>query len=288
MLHRRVLLALVALVLWTVGDRSNGQAGRRLDLLVYGSPIDYHQSVVKTRGWLVGGYGYLGLGRRHGFEASLARTHIGYVDSTKLDQTDVTAAYAYFGDKVRWRLGGHLVNSDDSLTNRTPVLFGGVALYRPYNWSLGVDASYSDYAHYLVPLHVVQISPALSWTLGEAARLRYLFVEVKGHYIRLSQDIGIGEMDLFSMESSVSFIQDGWVVSAFLWSGEQIFAVRTSGFTVFNLPEKHTGGYGGSVKRLLNEHASLTLSVHHEQFRDIGYSEDVSLLLIQLSCGVSI
>ncbi len=291
-MERPASAAVLVFVFLLVGLVSPGlaiaQKSTRLDVLAYGSPLVYQSSRVKGDGWSGGAYAYLGAGARHGFEAGFNRTRIGYVDSTHLDQSEVTVTYGQAGDGLRWRVGAHLITSDDTLTHGGSVFFIGFGAYEPYVWSTGLDLFFSRYDDYFVPLRVVQLSPVLTWSFGDPPRRRYVYVELRGHLIVLGEEVGLEETTFLSAESAVSYIRDGWTFTASVWSGEQSFAVRQNGFTVFNLSEKHTGGYGVSARRVLNSRIAVTASVHNEQFRDFGYPEEVSLTLFQLALGVSL
>ena len=104
----------------------------------------------------------------------------------------------------------------------------------------------------------------------------------------MSDEIGLGKQNFVSLQASVDYYYKSLTANAFVWSGEQVFAVRQGGFTVYNLSEKHTGGYGGSLKYAFGQSVAATVALFNEQFRDIGFVDDVSLTTLHLSLGFTL
>jgi hypothetical protein len=258
------------------------------DVLLHGSLLSYGESNVKEDGFTGGFYGTFGANWRHLVEVGATRTRIDYLDGSRLQQNDLAAAYSLFGARASARVGGHLVDSSDPLSDGGLVLFGGANLYKVGVWSLGAEGAWSTYGDYGAGLDVTQLVPTAGLTLANDARTRFLGLSVKGYFIRLSEDTGLGSQDFASAEATLSFTAGPITLSGFGWGGEQAFAVRNSGFLVYNLSELHTGGYGGGLRWVVSPRAALSAGVYFETFQDVDLSGDATERSFALSMGFTL
>lgn len=265
-----------------------GQDQTRLDLLLHGTALQYRGSVLKDDGLVGGAYTYVAFGGGHAIEGGVTRTRINYFGGFTLEQNDVTVAYNYSSNTATFRVGAHLIDTNDPLTDGGGIVFGNVGLRVPYVWNADVGVAISRYPNYGQGLSVLQLSPGVGMNWGDTSGYRYFYAQVRGHYIGLSEEVGLGEQNFMSLEASVAYYYRRLTANAFVWSGEQVFAVRQGGFMAFNLSEKHTGGYGGSLKYAFGSSVAATVGLFSEQFRDIGFDEDVSLTTLYLSLGFTL
>jgi hypothetical protein len=285
MMTRMIVLAslfgLVATPVW-------GQDQTRFDLLFHGTGLQYEGSVLKDNGLVGGLYTYLAFGAGHALEGGATRTRINYVDGFTLEQNDVTVAYNYLSNGVTFRVGAHFIDTNDALTDGGGIVFGNLGLRDPYVWNADVGVAVSRYPNFGEGLSVLQLSPGVGLSWRDTTGYRYLYAHVRGHYIGLSDEVGLGKQHFVSMQASVDYYYKRFTANAFVWSGEQVFAVRQGGFTAYNLSEKHTGGYGGSLKYAFGSSVAATVGLSNEQFRDIGFVDDVSLTTLYLSLGFTL
>ncbi len=270
-----------------------GQDQTRFDILLHGSLLTYDGSVLKDGGWVAGAYGYLGHGARHALEGAAARTRIDYLDGTHLEQNDLSLAYTHYFPRVSLRAGAHYIDTNEVLTDGGYTLFASVGPYVPYVWNANVEVAYSSYPNYSLGMSVLQIAPGVGLSFGNAEGTRFLYASGRGYYIRLLEELALesGEVldrEFLSAEMKLDYFHGRATVSGYVWSGEQAFAVRQAGFTTYNLPEKHKGGFGGTLKYALGQKVAAAVGAFSEQFRDIGYDEDVSLTVLYLSLGFTL
>lgn len=263
------------------------------DVLFHGLGLSYGDSRVKEDGFTGGFYGTFGANWRHLVEVGATRTRIDYLDGSRLQQNDLAAAYSLFGARASARVGGHLVDSSDPWTDGGLALFGGANLYKVGVWSLGAEGTWSSYADYGDGLDgdgltVAQLAPTAGLTLANDARTRFLGLSVKGYFIRLSEDTGLGSQDFVSAEATISLTAGSVTLSGYGWGGEQAFAVRRSGFLVYNLSELHTGGYGGGLRWVVSPRAALSAGVYFETFQDLDLSGDATERSFALSMGFTL
>lgn len=244
----------------------------RTDVLLHATGLTYQDSQVKDRGWVAGFYGTYGTGWKHLVEVGATRTGIDYLDGWQLRQTDVAAAYSGYGATMAGRVGAHVVSTNDPLTSGGLVLVAGVSRYRPRAWSVGAEGAYSRYGDYGGGLQVAQVAPSVGFTRSDPLAGRTVSGTLRGYWIRLSEDVGLGGSEFLSGEAALAWTQDRVTVSGYAWAGEQAFAVRAGGFTVFNLAELHTGGFGGGLRVVLSPHAALSAGYSMERFQDLDLS----------------
>ncbi|NBV24375.1 MAG: hypothetical protein EBS05_20955, partial [Proteobacteria bacterium] len=252
------------------GQLHTSEPAARLDATFYGGWIDYHHTVVKGTAKLEGVALWLGLGKAHAVEMSLDFIELDRIGLPRLNQLDVTAAYNNFslGD---WRLrtGGHLLANGDPATDGAYGAFAGVEWIGSAKGSAGLDGFFTRYEDYGKGLDVIQLSPKFGGVLASGADWT-LRAETRGYWVNLSEDVGFKRRNYFSAEERLSLFWHRWTFGAFGWTGRQVFAARGDGATLFNLPEKHTAGYGAEVKRALSDRAAMSFRWNREEFRELG------------------
>lgn len=247
-----------------------GQTRARLDATFYGGWIDYQRTQVKDSAKLAGVALWLGLGKAHAVELSLDSIELDRLGLRRLKQLDVTTAYDNFslGD-WRLRVGGHLLANGDAQTDGAWGAFAGLEWLGSAKWSAGMDAYYTRYEDFGTGLEVTQLSPKFGLVLAADGDWT-LRADTRGYWVNVSQDVGFARENFFSAEERLSLFWQRWTFSAFGWTGRQAFAARGDGATLFNLPEKHTAGYGAEVKRALSDRVAVSFRFNREEFRELG------------------
>lgn len=259
------------------------------NILVHGSSISYLDSQVKTAGYTGGFYGTFGAHWKHFLEAGVARTRIEHRSGYALQQHDLTIAYSHFWARGSGRVGAHLVlNNDPTGTDGGVVWFGGASAYRVGVWSAGAEAALSTYPDYGGGLTVVQVAPSAGFTAGLSPPQTYFSGVIRGYYIGLSDDVGLDGRSFLSAEASLSLTSGRFSVSGFGWGGEQAFAVRQGGFLLFNVAERHTGGYGGGVRWVLSPNSAASAGLYLERFKDMGMASRAWARTIVVSVGFTL
>ena len=285
---KRALVVMAATATVMAGMDAGPAAGQsRADALFHVTALSYLDSQVKDRGWVAGFYGTYGSGWKHLVEVGATRTGVDYLDGWALRQTDVAAAYGYYGVTGAVRAGAHLVSGNDPLSDGGIVLFGGASRYRLGAWSAGAEGALSSYRSYNGGLTVAQLSPSVGFTGAVGAGRHTLGAVVRGYWIKVSEDVGLANRGFVSGEASVSYASGRFSMSGYAWSGEQAFAVRGGGFTVFNLAELHTGGFGGGVRWVLSERSALSAGYYMERFQDMGLTTRAWTRTLSASLGIT-
>lgn len=257
----------------------------RFDAITYYGHVDYDSGSIKQDAHLAGLYSYVGCGLSHLFEAELDYTEINYRNGFMLQQRDYTLCYSNFSIPYwRFRVGGHYLESEDDLTDGGWVAFAGAHYYVSGRWDAGADVYYSRYDDYDPDLKVYQVTPHFGINFWQTWQFTCRS-DLKGYYINLGEDVGLGARDLYSVEERLSLYTRRWTYSVFGWVGEQSFAVRNDGFTVYNLSGEHTAGYGGEVRYVLSDRAALTLRVAKEEFEDFPGGDDTDSVTCTILLG---
>lgn len=258
------------------------------DALFHVSDLSYADSELKEDGYALGFYGTYGTGWKHLVEVGGALTRINYLDGYQHRQTDLTAAYNYFGARGSGRVGAHLLLSNDPWTDAGVVIFGGGNAYKVGAWSIGAEGAFSSYPDYDGGLSVAQITPTGGFTWANGSGTRLVGVTVRGYYIRLSEDPGLDDQEFLSAEAGLSFTAGSLTLSGYAWGGEQAFAVRNAGFLVFNLAELHRGGYGGGFRWVISPRSALSAGLYIERFEDLGYLGKARTRTLTASLGITL
>ncbi len=248
------------------------QTATRWDVLPYAGAFDYSDTLTKQDSSVVGAYTYFGYGANHSVEADVSLTRICYDGAamSRIDQTDVVLAYSnYQVLDTKFRVGVHAIVSDDDATQGA-VLFGGIHHYQPDQYSLGIDAYYSNYPDYVPDLDVYQATGTFGIYLADPLKQGRWYSETRGHAIRLSKDIGYSEETFFSGGQALSYFYRNWTLQVFAWVGKQVFSVQKDGFVVYNLAEKHQGALGGSIKWAFSKKSALKLELTQSRFKELG------------------
>lgn len=278
----------VAATLGTGALAPPAAAQTQTDVLLHATALSYLDSQVKDAGWVAGFYGTWGSGWKHLVEVGATRTGIDYLDGWELRQTDVAAAYGYYGASGTVRAGAHLVSNNDPLSDGAIVFFAGASRYRVGAWSAGVEGALSSYGDYGGGLRVVQVAPSLGFTQSSGEGRHVLGATFKGYWIRPSEDVGLDSDRFLSGEASLSFTSGRLTVSGYTWAGEQAFAVRSGGFTVFNLAELHTGGFGGGLRWVLSPKSAASVGYYRERFQDMGLASKAWTQALSASLGITL
>ena len=247
-----------------------GEMPARMDATFYGGWSDYQGTRVKDTAKLWGLSTWLSLGKAHALETAFDYIEVDRVGLPCLKQFDVTAAYNNFS-LTGWRLraGAHTLANGDPASDGAWGAFAGAEWLGSPNWSAGADAFFTSYEDFGTGLEVMQLSPKFGRVLATGSDWT-LRADTRGYWVNVSEDVGFARRNFFSAEERLTLYWDRWTFAAFGWTGRQAFAARGNGATLFNLPEKHTSGYGAEVKRSLSDRAAVTFRFNREEFRELG------------------
>jgi hypothetical protein len=244
----------------------------------YSSPFIYYNSQGKKSGFTVGSYGYFG-NMSHFFEGNFSYSNF-ELTSSRINQYNAVLSYTnYQLPGFGLKAGTNLTATSYSGTDQAAVLFTGIKYYFPFlygtgvSFNAGLDFYTSFYRAYNNQQPVFQLTPAIGLGLGG------FYLEAGGTYIKLPQDSILENNNMFSAEAAITYnFNNRFSIKASGWLGEQAFAVRDSGFTVFNVPEKHMGGYGLSAQYSFTDRLIASVSWYNEHYYDIS-STNQSLLI---------
>ena len=247
-------------------------------VLPYYSNLHYGQGSVKDSGHVVGFYGYAST-TFDLVEVGIESTAIDFRSGFQYHQEDYTFVWNNYSIKnFRWRAGVHYINS-----NSAPIDGGIIGILGAHfiqdRWEAGSDFYVSNYQNFAPALTVTEVSPHIAFPYGPAKG------ELRGYYIHVDRDLGLGQRDFLSIEARMSQDFGKFNVGGYGWGGEQTFAVRNDGFLVYNLTEKHRAGYGVEVGYKFTDHTKITGRGGQELFSDFNtqsktYQTFLSLLLL--------
>ncbi|QJA06731.1 hypothetical protein FVE67_07965 [Thermosulfurimonas marina] len=262
--------------------------GLKKYLALYGTYLNYGNSAIKEDGYAITVYGSIGDGKKQGLEAALSQLHLNYESPySDLDQTDYTLVYTYTAGlhpNLSLRLGGHYISSDDKLTDEGWILLGDLTYFVPYRWNIGLEVDYSNYDQW-VNLEVFQFSPHAGYFRRLGADSLYL--ETRAYYIHVdeSKSIGLSLKNYYSLELSATWTRGPVSFKILGWAGQQVFAVKTGGFVVYNLTEKYRGGAGAELTYRWENKYLLGLQTHWNTYEEISTGKNVNQTVVTASVG---
>lgn len=278
------------------------QQQTRFDLLPYAAYIDYNNAIIKNYSIIGGLYGCYGIGLKHSIEGDLAYNRIDFGEFIyafegqeyrtapfKINQADITLAYSnYMVKNLKWRIGGHAIFNDDTVNDRALIVFGGLQRYRSYQYNAAIDVYASRYNNFVPELTVLQATGTFGFYVGNYFTSGNFYLETKGHYIKLSEDIGFGDTQYASVEQNISFFYKNLTLSGFFWAGYQVFGIQKDGFVAYNLAEKHLGAYGGYIRFGSGKNSSLKLEVARGRFKEFAPEPAADYLKFLAVAGITL
>jgi hypothetical protein len=229
----------------------------------YYSNLQYGEGSVKDSGHVAGFYGYAST-TFDMVEVGVESTTIDFRSGFRYQQEDYTFVWNNYSLKnFRWRAGVHYINSNSAPIDGGVIGILGAHFFQD-RWEGGADFYLSNYENFAPGLTVTEVSPHIVFPYGPAKG------ELRGYYIHVDQDLGLGKRDFLSIEARMSQDFGKFNVGAYGWGGEQTFAVRNDGFLVYNLTEEHRAGYGVEVGYKFSDHTKLTGRGAQELFSDFN------------------
>ena len=233
----------------------------------YTTFINYSNSKIKDSGFSLTGYLSLWYGYYNNFQLGEGYTYIKYKQGTDLKQGDFTFVYSNTNQILKKHIittGFHYISTTDSLTDNGKILILDITHYTlqkkyPYafKWNLGTSLYYSFYDKN-TNFRVFQLTPHSTIKLFSSYKMGALYLDISGTYIRVNKakEIGLTRKNFYSLETDLRFYKNRASLGVSGWIGTQAFAVKNSGFVVYNLTEKYTGGislfFGYTLKSGVN------------------------------------
>ncbi len=260
---------------------------------IYSAGLSYDKSLTKDDGYVVGVYGYWGIGLQHSLEFGLDYTHINYKNNQPdLDQTDLTFIYTnYSFNKTKLKIGFHYIDSDDKLSDGGTTVILGFDKYEPYRWNAGVDLFYTKYNDYInlngsKGLDVYQITPKVGFYFGDYYKYGSFYLETLATYIKHSDDVGFGK-SFVSLEERINYYIKKFAFTLSVWGGKRSFFVDNGGFVVYNLQEKYKYGVSFKAGYSFNQRLGVSATVGYQKFKEINNPKDVKIMSYVLNLGYS-
>ncbi len=245
-----------------------------VDTLLYGGALNYRKSTSKKSAAYGGVYGYFGIDAENLVELSYDQIAIDFAaGGGTRHQRDLSLVYTNFSDPG-WKLraGGHVTDTDQALSSGGQMGLLGLYRYESGRWEAGFDLYRSSYTESAPHVAAWQVSPRMGLAVGNPSG-GLLWNDLTANAIFFDTDPGLGRSSLFSIEEKLSLTVEKWSGAFSAWVGDQAYAVRDSGFVVFNLAEQHHGGLALQVRHQFAEKWSAAARVGRELFTELGRTD---------------
>lgn len=254
-------------------------------VMPYHVPIKYNDSGVRENSSLTGIYSAWQIDFNNTFEFAVDYSDLNYMYGFQLDQYDYT--FVYNNESIpewKFRAGAHYIVSDDGLTDKSFVIFGGIGKYRYRSWNAMINVYYSNYANYTPSLNVIQFSPnfGLNFMLD---RTQGICLNSQINYIVLNDTVQSDKKNYFSLRETLTYFNSNLSISAYALFGEQKFAVRQDGFLVYNVADLMKNGLGASITYSFTQSFFLKAGVECDKFDEEAYGTSATSTKFLLLAG---
>jgi hypothetical protein len=261
-----------------------------MHIALYSYQIDFPGSSLKDHGWVTSGYLRTGDQETYTMEFALAQTRIDYRIGDDLDQTDVTFAYTNTGHLMtnhHIRGGIHYINSDDALTDECFILFGKIFYLKDPVWNAGLEIDYSIYEKSSTDTHVVQAVPSIGFYLIQNSYQETLYTESKLYYIHKSKRLETSQHSFVSFEQSLRYELSPFDATIAAWVGEQMFAVKDDGFTVYNRQDKYDGGIQFDAGYTIDNRLRIGLIIGYDWLEHTQTNDEAARTVVSVNIGAN-
>ncbi len=192
-----------------------------------------------------------------------------------IKKSDYTFLYSHFlNNNYKIKGGMHLVLSNNITGDDVQSYFTGIEYFQKKRFSLGFDLYYSFYAQSTLGKEVLQFKPYYGFSFGDyRSAMGTFFTKLSYYHIYFMQkNKATLSRSYLSYEIEVNHHKNNFFTKFKAWTGKQVYAVRDNGFTLYNLYEKHKGGWSLSSKYAFNDHLGIRASYINEVYSNIGTS----------------
>ncbi len=293
---RKCIILSLMLVLLLYGNkvRAQGQKNHWIgNLVLYGTFINFSDSSLKNDGRSSTIYGNLSYGKHHLIEGIFTQTYINYKNPyNNLNQSDFAIAYTNIDQLIKncsLRIGFHYIDSDDPWTDEGKILFGKITYFIPYKWNAGIEADYSIYDKTSTDINVFQLISHFGFFIKNIIPKGILYTESKLYYIHKDETTGDLSRDNFlSFEQLITYTLLPWDIRLSGWGGKQIYAVKNSGFLVYNLADKYKAGITFEMGyTFIRYHLRAFLDVSNEWLKHVGFNDNVKQTCVTIGISKS-
>ena len=231
--------------------------------------------------------------KQYSLELNYEKTSLDY-NSTFGDykQSDYALAYSlYLTPNYRLKTAYHLMSGDSNKKTSAQIYFIGLQYLKRANFDFGVDLAYSNYAKSKLVDNVSQTNTYARVTFGDYKSLmgRYIF-KVEATFIN-PKSIDSNSSLLSSYTSygvSLKQFKGDFTNSIGGWGGEQVYALKDNGLTLYSLDEVHNSSYYISSRYSVSKNLGLTLSYKVDRFKDLDTTKNDTIKKYLLSLDYTI
>jgi hypothetical protein len=155
-----------------------------------------------------------------------------------------------------------------------------------FNWSAGVGLYYSTYSN-TVNFDVLQVTPHATFRLFSDYRRGALYTDITGYGIFVSDEekIGLSDDSYYSIDVDLRYYYGELDFKLGGWLGKQVFAVKNSGFVVYNLKEKYKGGVYGEVGYTFKNGLRVSLNIDYARYKEVDTNDSANQTVATFSIG---
>lgn len=190
-----------------------------------------------------------------------------YNDGSNLNQINSVFSYkTKNSNNLKYNTLVHYIANNADSDEAIITLVGMDKTYNK-NLILGLDVAYSFYNTNTLTKNVLQLRPSLKFKYGRSdSKWGILYPRISFYYIKPINPNANLKNSYFSTEIGITHAKNSYITSASMWFGEQLYALRDNGFTIYNLNELHTKGFLVSTSYKIYKYVNLKISYSNEEY----------------------
>jgi len=231
--------------------------------------------------------------KQYSLELNYENTSLDYNSTlTNYTQTDYTFSYSlYLSKNYRLKTAYHNMSGDSKQNISAKVYSLGLQYLKKRSFDLGVDLTYSDYSKSESVNDVYQTNTYARVTFGDYKSLMGKYIvklDVSFIHPKSLDSNSTLSSSYTSYGLSLKQFKGDFINSIGTWGGEQIYAVKDNGFSIYSLNELYNSSYYISSRYAVSENMGITFSYKVEKFNDLDTLKDDSVRRYLLSLDYTI
>ena len=208
-------------------------------------------------------------------EFSVELKYLKYTSGEELTQINLATSYKkYLLKNLKLNTLLHYI-SNNIASNGATIALVGLDYISENDFTLGIESAYSSYGSNSLADKILQIKPSASFAYGHKnSDWGVIYPGISMYYIKpYSQNTSLNN-SYFSTELDLTHKKGSFTTKLQYWFGEQLYAVRDDGFTIYNLNEVHNSGTALSMHYKVDNSLGIKTSYISEYYTRIGSTSE--------------
>jgi len=209
-----------------------------------------------------------------------------------IKQDDFTVAYSQLLSSTKKIKGTvHYILSNNTQSDKAKVYYMDFQHFKKNRFNVGLEIAYSRYDTSAIADDIRQARLYYGSSFGDYKSTMGKFIATIGVTLispKYTDSNSSLESSYSSYDLSLTQYKGKFINKLSWWAGDQLYAVKDSAFTVYNLNELHDTGLSLSTRYSLNSNSGVSLSYLRDSFLDLDVNKKDTMERIMLSFDYTI